>query len=471
MKKIYHILLALLALSSGCGEFTDLDPKGKNLLGSVTDLDQLLNYQFSGNDNVLEMIDVSVLVDDQYPIANHVPNLISAPVKTLRSIWLTWDEQGDRAALTRSDTKYERCYEIIGQVANPVLLMADAATGDRDMANRLKAEAYVLRAYFHYLVVNVYAKAYHPATAATDGGVPYVKEHDLLTVPRQKYTVQKVYDFILEDLQAAYDLESLPDHPTNAMRVGKAFAYAVEAKVRMSMRDFTGAEAAANRSLAIQNALEDHRDNLIVGEDDYGDPVDVFDRPELRAPEDLFYASTTYVLFNAFTPGLSAAFEEGSIMYNTISKLNIYSDYLYGLEGIDVILADNVYFNAAGLTTVDMYLTLAECKIRSGDVPGAMSILNDTIRAKRIDPYTPLAAANAPEAFAILKRVSRTETWFGPKHFINLKRWNTEEAYKETLRKTLLGVDYELRPDSPLWIFPFPQNATGYNPNLTQNYE
>ena len=49
-------------------------------------------------------------------------------------------------------------------------------------------------------------------------------------------------------------------------------------------------------------------------------------------------------------------------------------------------------------------------------------------------------------------------------------RWNTEDAYKETLRKNLLGQEFELRPDSPLWIFPFPQNATNYNPNLTQNY-
>jgi hypothetical protein len=99
-----------------------------------------------------------------------------------------------------------------------------------------------------------------------------------------------------------------------------------------------------------------------------------------------------------------------------------------------------------------------------------MNILND-LRAKRVDPYAPLAAANGAEAFAILKQVSHAEGWLGPRNFINLKRWNTEDAYKATIRKTLLGVNYELRPDSPLWVFPFPMNATAYNPNLTQNYE
>jgi hypothetical protein len=118
-----------------------------------------------------------------------------------------------------------------------------------------------------------------------------------------------------------------------------------------------------------------------------------------------------------------------------------------------------------------MYLTKAECLIRKGEIFDAVNILND-IREKRImsAEYVPAEAANATEAFALLKRISRTENWHGCKNFINMKRWNTEDAYKETLRKTLLNADYELAPDSPLWVFPFPQNATGFNPNLTQNY-
>ena len=113
------------------------------------------------------------------------------------------------------------------------------------------------------------------------------------------------------------------------------------------------------------------------------------------------------------------------------------------------------YMTTGGLTTIDMYLTRAECLIRSNkgdDLQEAMNVIN-TIREKRIDPYTPLSAADPAQAFAV-----------------NLKRWNTEDAYKETLHKNLLGQEFELRPDSPLWIFPFPQNATNYNPNLTQNY-
>ena len=130
------------------------------------------------------------------------------------------------------------------------------------------------------------------------------------------------------------------------------------------------------------------------------------------------------------------------------------------------------YMTTGGLTTVDMHLTRAECLIRSNkgdDLQQAMKIIN-TIREKRIDPYTPQSATDPATAFKYLKQLSRTENWFSYRNFVNLKRWNTEDAYKETLHKNLQGHEFELRPDSPLWIFPFPQNATNYNPNLTQNY-
>ena len=254
MKKITTYTIALLLTLFGCAEFTEIEPKGKNLLGTVADLDQLLNYRYAGG--TLAINEFSVLVNDLYPQLENIPNMISAPVKTLNSILLTWDDTEDRAALTQMDYSYEGFYSIIGKVANPVLLMADAAEGDRDLANRLKAEAYVLRAYFHYLLVNIFAKAYDPATAAMDGGIPYAKENDQLSAPNPKYTVQKVYDFILDDLQAAHDLNALPNEPANLMRVGKAFAYAVEAKVRMSMRDFPGAATAAANALAIRSTVE-----------------------------------------------------------------------------------------------------------------------------------------------------------------------------------------------------------------------
>ena len=54
--------------------------------------------------------------------------------------------------------------------------------------------------------------------------------------------------------------------------------------------------------------------------------------------------------------------------------------------------------------------------------------------------------------------------------FVWRKRWNTEAEWQTTQTRTLGGKTYTLRPDSKLWIFPFPVNATEKNSNLTNNW-
>lgn len=466
-KKILYILtLVCLTLFTACADFTDVQPKGKNLLDKVTDLDLLLNSDLS----LYHYPDIYVTTGDFYCYFTNITNTASATVKSLKNSFMFWDESVDRVVLTNSDSKYTDFYGIIGKVANPVLLNIDKASGDREMANRLKAEAYILRAWYHYLLVNTFAKAYNPATAATDPGIPYSKENDLLSVPNKKSTVQEVYDFILEDIKAALDLNSLADNPA-LMRVGKAFGYAVKAQVLMSMCDYSGAYAAATQSLAVKNTVDDHRTMLKTSETT---GLQYFARLDKSSSEDLLYVWSMTLLF-AFTPEMQASFEPGHIVGNYYpSDVRVYGSNTYGSYlgmNIPVWASQDVQYSPTGLTTVDMYLIQAECKIRANELTDAMNILN-YIRERRIEEgvYAAKTATNATDAFAVLKNVSRTENFFSYKNFINLKRWNTEDAYKETLHRTVLGVTYELRPDSPLWIFPFPRNATDFNENLTQNY-
>src|SRR5690606_22410186 len=100
-----------------------------------------------------------------------------------------------------------------------------------------------------------------------------------------------------------------------------------------------------------------------------------------------------------------------------------------------------VHYSIHSLTTVDMYLTRAECPLRggSGDVAAALAIL-DRIRERRIDPegYTPLPVGSKADAIAALKRVARQENFATSKNFIDMKRWNASEPeWQSTLTKTL----------------------------------
>lgn len=477
--KIYTVFICLAVLVlPGCKKFTDIQPKGKNLLSTVSDLELLLNFNFHSTGNASEsqllyagstafrFLEANILVNDLYPYPDNSLSLISSPSKGLTYALLTYDESIDRKSLAVSDIKYEKMYFIISAICNIVLERADNASGDRQKANQLKAEAFVLRAWFHYLLVNLYSKAYDPATAGTDGGIPYVKDTDIET-PNPKSTVAEVYQNILADLDAAFQLNSLPAIPINNERVGKGFAYGVQAKVLLSMRNYAGALQAADAGLAINSAIEDHRNFL--------PPVGnrTINRKSIDAPDNFFYASITTTHPFDQIPSLELLnniYEPGNIIRDSTPTYNVArGPAISGIAGTKTFFSATYAVNTAGITTMDLYLTRAECLARTSRVSEAMTIIN-FIRERRIKPYVPLTATAEAQAMTHLMRTARIEYLFTPKNYLNMKRWNTEPAYQQTISKTINGVTYQLKPDSKLWIFPFPQSGTNYNPHLTQNY-
>lgn len=470
MKKLSAVIaiITILLGSVSCGKYTDIQPKGKNLLNNVDDLDLLMNHMYGGSQ--FDFTFQSILVNDMYyPFAN-VPNIAGGAVKDITYVVTTYDEGIDRAALTLSDYVYEGLYGIVSRVANIVIQQADQAEGDRMLARQLKAEAYVLRAYMHYLLVNVFAKAYDPATASKEGGIPYVKQLNLEQV-QAKRTMKEVYDFLLEDVNAAIDLEALPAQGKNSMRIGKSFAYAVKARILMSMRDYEGALAATNEALKFNNVLEDHRIFLSAP---LGQHVP-FARDGTSAPDNLFYAYFGKPWPLTFSPSIEIInnyYEPGNIILDSTSAYNFsLGEMFLGMPGVPIFLPStgNYEQNAAGMTTSDLYMMKAECLIRLQKVNDGMDVINE-VRKRRVAPYQPATATNEASAMTWLKKTARIEFLYTVRNFIDIKRWNAEGTYKENITKTIGGKVYELKHDSKLWVFPFPQNATEFNPTLTQNY-
>lgn len=468
MKKILSLATITIgmALMSGCAKYTDITPKGQNLLNRASDLDLLLNVNYSGGS--LNYLRHTMLINDNYPQITNVPNAIGG-VQSLNKIALTFDEAGDRAGLTATDAVYEGLYGTISKVANIVIEMGDEASGDPQLISQLKAEAYVLRAFLHYRLVNIYAKAYDPTTAATDGGIPYVNDINFEKL-NEKVSVKAVYDNMLADINASFALNALPDQPKNSMRIGKGFAYAVKAQLLLSMRDYPGALEAANQALNFNNVLEDHRSYMTI-------PVRanrILTRVGLTASDNLFYAFGSNIdptLYNA-SPEVLTNYEPGNIIKDQTDTYGFQFGELYsGVAGSPLWVAGTYQGNSAGLTTSDLVLMKAECLIRTGKIAEGMAEI-EKIRARRIDPavYALLSASTEAQAMAILQRTARIEFLFTIRNFINIKRWNAEGKYPTVITRTVSGKTYTLQPNSKLYIFPFPQSATLFNETLKQNY-
>ncbi len=76
---------------------------------------------------------------------------------------------------------------------------------DSPEKNQILAEAYALRAYSYFDLINLYAKPYNNATASSDRGVPITLETDMEAVLKPS-TVQQVYNQIHADMEKAQGL-------------------------------------------------------------------------------------------------------------------------------------------------------------------------------------------------------------------------------------------------------------------------
>ncbi|MBV4360045.1 RagB/SusD family nutrient uptake outer membrane protein [Pinibacter aurantiacus] len=102
---------------------------------------------------------------------------------------------------------WDECYKAIA-LCNQALEAIGKATNPKTF-NAQKGEALVARAYAHFMLVNLFAKTYDPATASTDPGVPYATKPETIVFGQYtRGTVASTYDSIRNDLLTGISLIS-----------------------------------------------------------------------------------------------------------------------------------------------------------------------------------------------------------------------------------------------------------------------
>ena len=268
------------------------------------------------------------------------------------------------------------------------------------------------------------------------------------------------------------------------MRWDKTSATAVKALILMGMHKYSEAEAAAKEVLAANNSLWDWWANVQTGtsytgttyefaaiDDRYNDET-IFFIPSL-----IYYAWVCPNEWNAMEPeygrrGLSTTMSKmyDGFVYNGMDYGNYGS--MIGLPGWEGCMDFDNYFNESGLDTPQMYLIVAECELRAGNISTAMNWL-DQLRAKRMPEGFEKwegTITSKEDAIACLKKTVAAEFLWKDWTYVWRKRWNTETEWQTTLSHEIGGKTYTLSPTSKMWIFPFPLNATQNNPNLTHNW-
>ena len=472
MRKLLYILPVLLILGfAACENYVDITPTGKKTVDSTETY-----YELVALPNRSYYPSSFALLSDN--VWSKESNIIGKEYLSSDGINMTFNEDADRKELSDNNL-YANCYQYILR-SNIVISLVDHSTGDKDVKELAKAEAKIMRAWDHFILVNTFAKAYNPETAATDGCIAIVSEYDLEATPT-KATVAQVYDFIIKDIEDA--LPYLQEEPVNVYHPSKAFGYALAARVYLFHRDWKKAKEAAEESLKLNNTLIDYID---LGAK--GGPTKVTTYAKGGNPEVLNYAymgGPTEVLafcYGMLSPEMVQLFGQNDERLNQFFKTSDNSVYYFDEGSGAALWNTSITYSkfqpmSVGMRTAEVYLILAEAKARLKDIPGAVQTLNQLRekRIKRAEAVLPEPATERAMVQAVIDE-RRKELISGFSRFWDLKRYNTEADYAKTITRTfpLVSTDvekktYTLKPDSRLYIIPFPLAAREKNPNLTMN--
>lgn len=294
MKKLYISILGALAMViTSCDKQLDIVPHGKTTFTTVDELESLINQQWRPYDWYM---------DYNYICGQTVPSEVEEVYNVSTSLdhaWIFCDESVDRADLTEEDYRYSYMYEYIYYM-NIMTSKMGEVSGDANKKAQLMAEARVLRAWWHFLLVNFYAPQYDEKTASETGGIAYV-DNTNSSEQKTKLTVAQVYERILEDCsdEVIANLKAKPNN--DPCRFEQDFGYAVRARVLFQMKRYEEALTYARKAIAVNGSI--HNRNTILSSGTYEKPFDA---------DDVYLFINSNSLTNGGT--LSLAYLSGELM-------------------------------------------------------------------------------------------------------------------------------------------------------------
>ena len=217
MRNLIIYILGLLLFSS-CEDFLDVNP----------------NSSLETNIDTEEKI--AELITGAYPTASYanflesrtdnVNERVKGKQNRLNEAMYFWQDY-DQEDIDTPLNYWNSCYKGIAQVNKALELLANFPKTSRIEA--LYGEAFLIRAYLHFMLVNIWCEPYGTVKSETDLGIPYMtKPEKHALVHYERGTVAEVYRMIERDLKFGITLvdDSYYKHPKYHFNKAAAYAFA-----------------------------------------------------------------------------------------------------------------------------------------------------------------------------------------------------------------------------------------------------
>jgi hypothetical protein len=359
MKQIFFMLM-LVTLLSCKKEWLEVKPNNALVVPTkVQDFQALLDNSLLMNQNQSGNLGETSAGDLQVSYSSW----LSFPARYRNAY--TWAVSSD--FYEGEDPEWSTAYQriLVANIALEGIAKLTRTVANASGADQVKGAALFFRAYNFYKLAQQYAKPY-TNTSVSDPGIPLRLTSDI-NQKSVRASVKETYERIILDLNEAADL--LPADVLYKTRPSKYAAYAMLARVQLSMGDYPNALKAVNLSVSGSRLMN------YSGLD-----------PAVAAPVSRF---NNEVIFHS-TLGNAAPFYE--------ANLNVSEDLLALYEADD--LRRKMFFRSGGtgfsfkgsydgssllfcgLALDEMLLIRAECEARRGNLDRALSDLNGLLSSR-----------------------------------------------------------------------------------------
>lgn len=439
VSKIFATILAAssIVMMTGCDSFLDIQPVGKVIPTTAAEFRSLITeaYRTVPDDRGLTEFRTDQVLLDATMSSNDLGSYLD--------IWLWNDDTPDENTATFS---WRQFYHVLF-IANYVIESEHMMTGGSSAEiSQLVGEAYMLRAYMHFILANLHAPAYTACDPAATKAVPLKLDSDVEAVLRRN-TLAEVYSSVLSDLDSAARYLNVDEWDKGYnYRFTTLSADALRSRVLLYMGDWKGSREAADRVLAVRNTLS------ALG---------------FELPND--YASAENIL--ALEQVMTAQYARALKVDRDFYRLYTSSD-LRRRTYFSQVTTSNILLLKGGSSTytcsfrvAEMLLNAAEAACRAGEYDDAADYLLTLQRARFNDGGAAKEAAVAamtPDGLLdeILTERARELAFEGHRWF-DLRR-TTRPRIERTYRNTT----YVLEQDDPRYTIRIPSEAIAANPGL-----
>ncbi len=527
MKRLIFLSVSLAALFvlAGCKKFLTETSQDEIRPSTVSDLVALMagdGYPYQTN-----LSPILDLISDNVQCNGGQGNVALSEVVRKGRAPFTWMKNLYQEALLPGGlaTAYLNSWQTMyGKIAgcNTVIAYIDRVSGTETEKNNLRGQALTMRAYYYFVLVNMYGKPYNAegVNPETSSGVPLKLRMEVTDSLYPRNTVAEVYAQIEADLKAG--LKYMKDYPqnNNTYKMNPLAAYAMLSRLYLYQEKWEQAIAYADSVIAVRpnlTQLSTYKGRPIGGyylfnngttfeySNRIYDPIlskeiiwqfsaigtgtgssedevfrsSVFSAAYSNTIEPPYSVSNSLLSLYETRPLSDTAVYLGDLRLRTYFLTSLYfvttSPVVYGFK----FYGGSKGVGGDGLRVSEMYLNRAEAKIqmaiKNANVSLLQTALNDlnTLRSARYDarrPYSPVVITDAQQLLTFCKEERRREFPLeGGHRWFDLRRWGMPSISHFYEEDPGTGQTYTLEKGDSRYILPIPNAVLERNAMISQN--